>query len=258
MGNGDSLVVRAYTCDGKVPSSSPGRSKGRIVFSGVSFLCWLLFPYPFHPCVTAVACEGSRLICQKCRWQVTAKQTYTLPMWFWMKWHCEVVCGWMVVSCGTSHATTKECYQYTTSVDMKNMCYKRIQSLIQNHMWHDVRSESAREQRMVLIKAMNNNVTGNVFPLLPRSGCQLPECNSVSGGVQPVCADPLQWEARAHLQLYSSQHSVSANTKYICGLCSKAVYEVLAWGFCSKSQNGGPFYFLAHPRWTFCAWAGLA
>ena len=39
MGNGDSLVVRAYTCDGTVPSSSPGRSKGRIVFSGVSFLC---------------------------------------------------------------------------------------------------------------------------------------------------------------------------------------------------------------------------
>ena len=39
MGSGDSSVVRAYTCDGKVPSSSPGRSKGRIFFSRVSFLC---------------------------------------------------------------------------------------------------------------------------------------------------------------------------------------------------------------------------
>ena len=52
---------------------------------------------------------------------------------------------------GTSHATTKERYQYTTSVDI-NMRYKRIQSLIQNHMRH-VRSESAREQRIALYKS---------------------------------------------------------------------------------------------------------
>ena len=38
------------------------------------------------------------------------------------------------VSRGTSHATTTECYQHTTSMDINNMCYKRIQSLIQNHM----------------------------------------------------------------------------------------------------------------------------
>ena len=48
------------------------------------------------------------------------------------------------VSRGTSHATTKERYQYTTSVDINNTRYKRIQSLIQNHMQH-VRSESARD-----------------------------------------------------------------------------------------------------------------
>ena len=48
------------------------------------------------------------------------------------------------ISRGTSHATTKERYQYTTSVDINNMRYKRLQSLIQNHMRH-VRSESARE-----------------------------------------------------------------------------------------------------------------
>ena len=37
-----------------VLDSSPRRSGGRIFFSGVNFLCWLLFRYPFHPRVTAV------------------------------------------------------------------------------------------------------------------------------------------------------------------------------------------------------------
>ena len=43
-------------------------------------LCWLLFWYPFHPCVTAGAHKSSRSFCQKCRWQVTAKHIYTLVM----------------------------------------------------------------------------------------------------------------------------------------------------------------------------------
>ena len=55
------------------------------------------------------------------------------------------------ISRGTSHATTTERYQYTTSVDINNTRYKRIQSLVQNHMRH-VRSESAREQRIALYK----------------------------------------------------------------------------------------------------------
>ena len=38
------------------------------------------------------------------------------------------------ISHGTSHATPKERYQYTTSVDINNTRYKQIQSLIQNHM----------------------------------------------------------------------------------------------------------------------------
>ena len=42
--------------------------------------------------------------------------------------------------------------QYTTSVDINNTRYERIQSLIQNHMRH-VRSESAREQRIALYKS---------------------------------------------------------------------------------------------------------
>ena len=58
------------------------------------------------------------------------------------------------VSGATSHARTKERYQYTTSVDINDTRYKRIQSLIQNRMRHVSLLES-REQRC--IKAMNNN-----------------------------------------------------------------------------------------------------
>ena len=67
------------------------------------------------------------------------------------------------MSRGTSHATTKERYQYTISVDIKNTLYKRLQSLIQNHI--DMRAVSlleSREQRY--IKAMNNNNSEHRFP----------------------------------------------------------------------------------------------
>ena len=74
-------------------------------------MCWLLFRYPFHPCVTAIARKRSRSFCQKCRWQVTAKHTYILHMWLCMKWHgawsygVHRTCTEMAaVSCGTSHA----------------------------------------------------------------------------------------------------------------------------------------------------------
>ena len=36
---------------------------------------------------TAVARKIPWSFCQKCRWQVTAKQAYTLRMWLCMKWH---------------------------------------------------------------------------------------------------------------------------------------------------------------------------
>ena len=54
------------------------------------------------------------------------------------------------ISRGTSHATPKERYQYTTSVDINNTRYKRTQSLIQNHM-------PMCAVRLRYIKAMNNN-----------------------------------------------------------------------------------------------------
>jgi len=93
----------------------------------------LLFRYPFHPHVTTVAHKRSRSFCQKCRWQVTAKHTYTLRMWLCLKWHG----AWLyavhrtcaetaAVSCGTSHASAvstplrwilknKKCYKASHS-----------------------------------------------------------------------------------------------------------------------------------------------
>ena len=94
-----------WTHDRKVVGSSPGRSGGRIFFSRVNFLCWLLFLYPFPPpCVTAVADKRSRSFCQKCRWQVTPKHTVytiqscTMPRHF-MQRHIRRVYAYLDVTC---------------------------------------------------------------------------------------------------------------------------------------------------------------
>ena len=78
MGAGIAQWLEHRTRDWKVAGSNPCWNGGRIFFSRVDFLCWLLFQYPFHPRVTTVACKKSRSFCQKCRWQVTAKHAYTL------------------------------------------------------------------------------------------------------------------------------------------------------------------------------------
>ena len=99
------------TCDWKVTGSNPYWSGRRIFFSMVNSLCWLLFWYPFHPCVTAVARKRSQSFCQKCTWQVIAKHANTLRMWLCMKRHgawlhsVHLTCTeTAAVSCGTSHA----------------------------------------------------------------------------------------------------------------------------------------------------------
>ena len=113
LGAGIAQWLERWTRDWKVTGSNPCWSGGRIFFSRVSFLCWLLFWYPFHPCVTAVAHKRPQSFCQKCRWQVTAKHACTLCMWFCMKWHgawlygVHRICTEMAaISCGTSHASS--------------------------------------------------------------------------------------------------------------------------------------------------------
>ena len=56
-GGGDSSWLERRTRDWKVAGSNPCRNGGRIFFSRVDFLCWLLLQYLFHPCFTAVACK---------------------------------------------------------------------------------------------------------------------------------------------------------------------------------------------------------
>ena len=92
-GVGIAQWLERRTHDQKVTGLSPHR---RIFFSRVSFLCWLILWYPFHPC--SVACERSRSFCQKCRWQVTGYRlhTCTLRMWLGINWQHKLVQGWMV------------------------------------------------------------------------------------------------------------------------------------------------------------------
>ena len=97
------------TRDQKVAGSNPCWSGGIIFFSRVIFLCWLLFRYPFHTRVTAVARKRSRSFCQKCRLQLNTHTHYVCGF----AWS-DMVHGSMVyterdetaaVSCGTSHAS---------------------------------------------------------------------------------------------------------------------------------------------------------
>ena len=80
------------TRDRKIPDSSPWQEHREKFLLQGQLLLW----YPFHPSVTAVARKTSRSVCQKYRWQVTAKHICTLPMWLWMKWHRKLAHGWMV------------------------------------------------------------------------------------------------------------------------------------------------------------------
>ena len=110
-GAGIAQWLERRTRDWKVVGSNP-RSGGRNFFSRVTYLCWLLFRYPFHPHVTAVARKRSRSFCQKWRWQITAKNACTTLTRLCMKWHGAWLYGvhrtcaeTAAVSCGTSHAS---------------------------------------------------------------------------------------------------------------------------------------------------------
>ena len=65
LGAGIAQWLERRTRDWKVAGSNPCWNGGRIFFSRVDFLCWLLFRYPFHPRVTTVARKKSRSFCQK-------------------------------------------------------------------------------------------------------------------------------------------------------------------------------------------------
>ena len=58
-----------------------------------------------------------------------------------------------ISSRGTSHATSTERYQYTTSVDINNTRYTEKDTVIHSESDANVRSEAAREQRIALYKS---------------------------------------------------------------------------------------------------------
>ena len=127
-GMGIAQWLERRTRDRKVAGSNLCRSGGKIFFSIVNFLCWLLFRYPFHSRVTAVARKRPRSFRQKCRWQVTAKHAYTLRMWLCMKWHGARLYGvHRTRRDGSSFMWHQPCQRckYTTSVDIQ----KRIDSV---------------------------------------------------------------------------------------------------------------------------------
>ena len=141
------------TRDWKVAGSNPCRSDGRIFFSRVDFLCWLLFLYSFHPRVTAVARKSSRSFCQKCRWQVTAKHL-TYAALHEVTWCMVVWCPQNLRRDGSSFTWHQPCQRckYTTSVDIQKRAIKSW-SLMKNHMraqWVLKRAENSA------IKAITN------------------------------------------------------------------------------------------------------
>ena len=151
---GESSVVRARD------SWLKGRGFESLPERWESFLCWLLFRYPFHSRVTAVARKRPRSFCQKCRWQVTAKHAYTLRLWLCVKWHGAWLYGvhrtcaeTAAVSCVTSHASAVS----TPPVDIKKqkMCYKKLVSHVESHA-SAVSLLESREWRC--IKVINNNI----------------------------------------------------------------------------------------------------
>ena len=151
----------------KVAGLSPCRSGARIFFSRVNFPCWLLFWYPFQPRVTAVACQRSWSFCEKCRWQVTAKHTYTLRMWLHIKWHCKLVHVCIVYTEPVLRwwqfhmAPAKQLPNSTVSTPLqlkkkfkdrkKSAVKKETVAHLESH-WCKC-SESAREQRVALYKS---------------------------------------------------------------------------------------------------------
>ena len=153
-----SSVVRALDSWLNGHRFKPCRSSGRIFFSRVNFLlCWPLFWYLFHACVTAVACKRSWSFCQMCRWQVTSKHTCTLRMWLCMKQHD----AWSYGVCRTLrdgsnftwHQPCQHC-KYPTLVDIQKRATRKLVTHVKSHMsaaslleWRTVPCKSDKKKR---------------------------------------------------------------------------------------------------------------
>ena len=109
----DNLVVRGF---------ESRRSGERTFFSRAKLWWWLLFRYPFHSRVSAVARKRSRSFCEKCRLQVTAKHACTLRMCLCMKWRDMVQFVWCTQNAPKrQHFHMAQRCRFTTSVVIKHI-----------------------------------------------------------------------------------------------------------------------------------------
>ena len=158
---GDGSVVERRTRDRRFAGSSPGRSGGRIFLSRVNFMCRLSFPYPFHPCVTAVARKRSRSFFQRCRLQLNTHESYVCG--FCVKWHCKLVHG-----VHRSLTWRQPCNKQNSAVSTPFrwiFIMRYVKGVIKNHIRQEL-SEYARERRITLYKKATNvtdclSCTGN-------------------------------------------------------------------------------------------------
>ena len=124
-GERDSSAVRAPDSwlKGRGFESPQERRKNFLLQGQLSVLTLISVSVP--RCVTTIARKRSRSFCQKCRWQVTAKRTYTLRMWLYMKWH-GAWCTQNLRRDGSNfmwHQPCQHC-KYTTSMDIQKRAIK--------------------------------------------------------------------------------------------------------------------------------------
>ena len=196
-GVGIAQWLEHWTHGWKVKGLNPCRSGGRIFFSRVNFLCWLLCWYPFHPRVTTVARKRPQSFRQKCRWQVTAKHACTLCMWLCMKWH---------VWCTQNAPRWQQfmwhqpcqCCKYTTLVDIQKRAIKKASHSCRITCEH---SESAREWTIALYKSDQQQQKGldcvlfviilSLFSFSPSPLMQIQACNLF---YVSICLPLLFWQ----------------------------------------------------------------
>ena len=145
----------------RIPAGAAGEFRIFLLQGQLSVLTRISVSVP--PSVTAVARKRSWSFCQKSRWQVTAKHTYTLRMWLCMKRHgawlygVHRTCAEMAaVSCSTSHASavsTPLWWIFKNALEIgSHSCRITCE-----------RSESAREQRTVLYEKQSSSSYRSVW-----------------------------------------------------------------------------------------------
>ena len=118
------------TRDWKVVSSNPCRCGGRIFFSRVNFLCWLLFRYPFQrvkdPGHSAKSAGG--------RLQLNTHTPYVCSL-YEVTWCMVVWCIQNLRRDGCSFMWHQPCQRckYTTSVDIQKTRYKKLVTHVESH-----------------------------------------------------------------------------------------------------------------------------